>query len=76
MLRFGRVHAGQPDGVGRPGRPYADGVAVDDALDQGGAGLRRRWRDGQQRGEDGQEEEMSPAIRPHTVACSSRFTSH
>ena len=30
-----------------------------DALDQGGAGLRRRWGDGQQRGEDGEEETES-----------------
>ena len=75
VRRFGRVHVGHANGIARPIYPYADGVAVDDALDLGGARLRRRRPCGQPCGEDGQDDEAR-ATRPHAVTRSSRCTSH
>ena len=37
VRRLGRIYTDEPDGVARPIYPYADGVAVDDTVNLGGA---------------------------------------
>ena len=64
VLRLGRVHAGHANGVASPIEPYADGVAVDDTVNLGRAGLCEGWRAGQPREDREGRDVRADATRP------------
>ena len=66
VRRLGRVHAGQANGVAHTIEPYADGVAVDDTVNLGRAGLCEGWRAGQPR-EDREGHAHGPKAHDGTI---------
>ena len=76
VLRLGRVHAGQPNGVAIPIKPYGDGVAVDHAVNLGGSGLCVGWRAGQPREDREGHDPRWDVARSHACTLSSRSICH